>query len=86
MWILAAKLPNSDLDFAVDFFPPVSLGRGVAATPLQHTRNCGKSRDGGVATPWSATGGGVASAPLRSSPEQNYSGLRAFFLPRRMGE
>ena len=23
----------------------------VAATPLQHTRNCGKSRDRGVATP-----------------------------------
>ena len=34
-------------------------GGGVAATPL----NCGKSLDGGVATPWSATGG-VASAPL----------------------
>ena len=33
-------------------------GRGVAATPLQHTRNCGKSCDGGVATPWRATGGG----------------------------
>ena len=38
--------------------------RGVAATPLRHIRNCGKSRDGGVATPWSATGEGVASAPL----------------------
>ena len=38
---------------------------GVAATPLRHTRNCGKSHDGDVATPWSATGGSVASAPLR---------------------
>ena len=37
---------------------------GVAATPLLHTQNCGMSRDRGVATPWSATGGGVASAPL----------------------
>ena len=37
---------------------------GVAATPLLHTQNCGMSRNRGVATPWSATGGGVASAPL----------------------
>ena len=35
------------------------LGGGVAATPLLHTQNCGMSRDRGVATPWSATGGGV---------------------------
>ena len=35
------------------------FGGGVAATPLRHTRNCGKNRDGGVATPWSAAGGGV---------------------------
>ena len=43
-----------------------AFGRGVAATPLLHTQNCGMSRDRGVATPWSATGGGgVASAPLR---------------------
>ena len=46
------------------------FGGGVAATPLRHTRNCGKSRDRGVATPWSATWGapgeGVASAPLSS--------------------
>ena len=41
-----------------------AFGRGVAATPLLHTQNCGMSRDRGVATPWSATGGGVASAPL----------------------
>ena len=40
-------------------------GGVVAATHLQHPRNCGKSGDGGVATPWSATGGGgVASVPL----------------------
>ena len=41
-----------------------AFGRGVAATPLLHTQNCGMSRDRGVATPWSATEGGVASAPL----------------------
>ena len=43
-----------------------AFGVGVAATPLLHTQNCGMSRDRGVATPWSATGGGggVASAPL----------------------
>ena len=35
-----------------------AFGRGVAATPLLHTQNCGMSRDRGVATPWSATGGG----------------------------
>ena len=40
------------------------LWGGVAATPLLHTQNCGMSRDRGVATPWSATGRGVASAPL----------------------
>ena len=39
-------------------------GGGVAATPLLHTQNCGMSHDRGVATPWSATGRGVASAPL----------------------
>ena len=38
-------------------------------TPPKHTQNCGMSRDSGVATPWSATGGGVASAPLRVFPE-----------------
>ena len=43
------------------------FGRGVAATPLLHTGNCGKSRDRGVATPWSATRGGVASAPLSTA-------------------
>ena len=42
---------------------------GVAATPLRHTRNCRKRRDRGVAIPWSATGGGVASAPL--SPQNS---------------
>ena len=31
--------------------------QGVAATPLRHPRNCGKSREGGVAALWSATGG-----------------------------
>ena len=36
-----------------------AFGGGVAATPLLHTQNCGMSRDRGVATPWSATGGGV---------------------------
>ena len=41
-------------------------GGGVAATPLRHTHNCGKSRDRGVATPWRATGGGsVAYAQQR---------------------
>ena len=35
------------------------FGAGVAATPLRHTQNCGMSRDRGVSTPWSATGGGV---------------------------
>ena len=48
-----------------------AFGRGVAATPLLHTQNCGMSRDRGVATPWSATGGGVASAPLRAENPVN---------------
>ena len=39
-------------------------GGCVAATALRHIQYCGKSRDRGVATPWSATGGGVVSAPL----------------------
>ena len=46
------------------------FGRGVAAISLKHTRNCRKSCDGGVATPWSATAAGVASAqqvPKRGS-------------------
>ena len=48
------------------------FGGAVAVTSLRHTRNCGKNRDGGVATPWSATrGGGVASAPLRAARLQN---------------
>ena len=34
------------------------FGRGVAATPLLHTQNCGMSCGRGVATTWSATGGG----------------------------
>ena len=49
---------------------------GVAATPLRHTRNCGKSF---VATPRSATGGVyVASAPLRqlSGPFEGSAELR----------
>ena len=45
------------------------LGGGVAASPLLHTQNCGMSRDRGVATQWSATGGGVACAPLSSAEE-----------------
>ena len=52
-----------------------ALRGGVAATPLLHTQNCGMSRDRGVATPWSATGGGgVASAPLsfcRGAPKSS---------------
>ena len=45
-----------------------AFGRGVVATPLPNTQNCGMSRDRGVATPWSATGGVcVASAPLSLS-------------------
>ena len=39
-------------------------GTSVAATPLLHTQNCGMSRDRGVATPWSARGGGVLSSDL----------------------
>ena len=39
-----------------------AFGEGVAATPLLHTQNCGMIRDRGVATPWSVTGGCVASA------------------------
>ena len=45
---------------------------GVAATPLLHTQNCGMSCDTGVATPWSATGGGVASAPLRNFQSHSF--------------
>ena len=37
-------------------------GGGVAATPLRHPQNCGKSHDRGVATPWSATGGCIVCA------------------------
>ena len=39
--------------------------RGVAATPLLHTQNCGMSRDRGLATPWSATGGGCSVCPTK---------------------
>ena len=39
------------------------LGGGVARD------HCGKSHDGGVATRWSAIGGGVASAPLTKAVE-----------------
>ena len=34
-------------------------GRVVTATPLRHTRNCGKSRNGGVTAPCSTRGRGV---------------------------
>ena len=47
------------------------LGGGVAATPLLHTQNCGMNRDRGVATPWGATGGVVASAPLSAVPHKH---------------
>ena len=40
-------------------------GRGVAATPLLHTQNCGMSRDRSVATPWSATGAGSSVCPTK---------------------
>ena len=33
-----------------------ALWGGTAAAPLRQSRNCRKSRDGGVATPWSVTG------------------------------
>ena len=46
-----------------------AFGRGVAATPLLHTQNCRMSRARGVATPWSATEGGVASAPISRDVE-----------------
>ena len=38
---------------------------GLAATPLRHTRNCGKSRGVGVGYTLERDRGGVASAPLR---------------------
>ena len=41
------------------------LGGGVAAGPLLHTQNCGMSRDRGVGTPWSATGGGCSVCPTK---------------------
>ena len=40
-------------------------GGGVAATPLLHTQNCRMSRDRGVATPWSATGGVCSVCPTK---------------------
>ena len=57
--VIIAKAPNLLVQEgpgwgATGFFRGV-----VAATPLRHTRDCGKIHDGGVATPWSATGGGV---------------------------
>ena len=53
-------------------------GGGVVVTPLLHTQNCGMSRDRGVATPWSATVGGVASAPLSAIDfkSQRFESLR----------
>ena len=47
------------------------LGGGVAARPLLHTQNCGVSRDRGVATPWSATGGGCSDCPTKARKGQN---------------
>ena len=51
-----------------------AFGRGVAATPLLHTQNCRMSRDRGVATPWSATGGVVTSAPLSLAGSTGFKG------------
>ena len=45
----------------------IGCDRAARGCGLRHPRNCGKSRDRGAATPWSATGGGVASAPLSYS-------------------
>ena len=50
---------NQDSQHMIDqprgFFPEIGpFGEGVAATPLQHTRNRRESCDGGIATPWSA--------------------------------
>ena len=42
------------------------LWGGVAATPLLHTQNCGMSRNRGVATPWSPTGGGCSVCPTKA--------------------
>ena len=50
-----------------------ALGGGVAATPLLHTGNGGNSRDRGVATPWSATAGDVASVPLSVSQKGGFA-------------
>ena len=47
-----------------------AFGRSVAATPLLRTQNCGMSRDRGVATPWSATGGGCSVCPTKDVPHQ----------------
>ena len=46
---------------------------GGGGLQLRHTvtRNSGKSHDGGVAGPWSATGEGVASAPVRVARLKN---------------
>ena len=56
---------------------PTGGGPGWGATGLRHTRNCRKSRNGGVATPWRATwgrgGGVVASAPLSEIPHNSKS-------------
>ena len=74
----SCSTPWSAMGFGGPNYPqhPTGLGwgatgpceGGIAATPLRHTRNCGKSRDGGVATPWIAPKGGVASAPLSKTP------------------
>ena len=39
---------------------PFGGGGVVAKPPLRHTRNCREGRDRGVATPWSAAGGGCS--------------------------
>ena len=60
-------------------------GGVVAATRLLHTQNCGMSRDRGVATPWSATGGGVASAPLRFCPDSRpHQGFPRWWPPQQV--
>ena len=43
-----------------------AFGGGVAATPLLHIQNCGMSRDRGVATQWSAIGGGCSVCPTKA--------------------
>ena len=53
-----SKLPAAPAGGVRDGVRQGPFGGCSCNTPLRHTRNCRKNRNGGVATPWSVTGGG----------------------------